>query len=175
MPQKSLQRDFKNLLCRFYYYYRSSKPEQVRKFLNELDISMDTFVCQNTNQLSAIEGNHKMRIHYLQCLSRLSCENFDQNNNGVIQGTTRNKLYSTLNALILPGAPFHPTIEERRKATETMNKLFPKGKRTRYAINLAFNVLRPVYWAGDLVTFVKESISAIFKFRLFGRSKEKDS
>ena len=175
VPQKSLQRDFKNLLCRFYYYYRSSKPEQVQKYLHELDIEMDMFVGQNVNQLSAIEQNHGMRIHYLHCLSRLPCEYFDQNNSNVIQGTTRNKLYSTLNALILPGAPFHPTLEERRKATETMNKLFPKGKRTRYALNLAFNVLRPVYWANDLVTFVKESISAIFRFRLFRRSKERES
>lgn len=102
------------MLCRFYYYYRSSKLERVNEFLSVAHVSLDTFVLETTAHLCAVGENDTLRIHYLQCLTRLN-ETRGADLEHSLERTTINKLHSTLNAFILPGAPFHPSMPVRNK------------------------------------------------------------
>jgi len=161
--------DFAHMLCRFYYYYRSSKLERVNEFLSVAHVSLDTFVLETTAHLCAVGENDTLRIHYLQCLTRLN-ETRGADLEHSLERTTINKLHSTLNAFILPGAPFHPSMPVRNKARETMAVLFPHGQWSRSAINGLFTLLRPNYWLHELGHMLQYFIDTLYSFIPFGRS-----
>uniref|UniRef100_A0A7S2RS46 Uncharacterized protein n=1 Tax=Mucochytrium quahogii TaxID=96639 RepID=A0A7S2RS46_9STRA len=136
--KESIRKDFACVLCRFYYYY-TTRPERVGIFcLNQLHLEegLDLFVLQLVLQLRSIRNETVLR-RYLKCCAMLSVDS--------LQLSSKNKLFATLNELILPGAPLYPTAAVRDQAEKTMSTLFPQGQWTRYAINSFFKLLRPFY------------------------------
>jgi len=156
--------DYAHMLCRFYYYYRSSKVERVNEFLKAVNVSLDTFVLETTAHLCAVGENDILRIHYLECLTRLNADKNIEVLEHRLERTTINKLHSTLNAFILPGAPFHPSVQVRNKARTTMAVLFPHGQWSRSAINGVFTLLRPNYWRSELNNFLEYLYDIIISF-----------
>jgi hypothetical protein len=136
--KETIRKDFSFVLCRFYYYY-STRPERVGSFcVNQLqlDEGLDTFVPQLVVQLRALR-NEGVLVRYLKCTALLPVVS--------LKISSRNKLHAALNELQLPGAPLHPTIKVMQQAEQCMNTLFPEGRCTRFAINLFFRLLRPLY------------------------------
>jgi len=136
--KRRIRDDFACVLCRFYYYY-STRPERVGNFcINQLQLEngLDTYVLELVKQLRGIK-NEKVLARYLKCTSTLPLES--------LKLSSRNKLYATLNELLLPGAPLYPTEKVSIQAELTMNLLYPQGKWSRSLINMFFKVLRPFY------------------------------
>ena len=144
-----------SVLCKFYYYYCSSKPAQVQKFLADLDISLDIFILNCLSTVSSKEdvivapknqpSTSKMRTHYLMALSKLKqLPEFEK-----LESTTINKLQSTLNSMSLLGGPIHYCSEVRQAAKNCLNVLFPSARWSRSFINNIFQLSRPEYYRAE--------------------------
>jgi len=140
---KSIRKDFAYVLCRFYFHY-TSRPERVMTFVNELQLEggLDEFTPQLVIQLRSLRDESVLQ-RYLKCTARLPIEELSME--------PRNKLYSALNELQMPGAPLYPSSRVTVQAEKTMNKLFPQGQWARFGINLIFKALRSLYLPASLL------------------------
>jgi hypothetical protein len=81
-------------------------------------------------------------IKYLRALTALR----DSPGLRVLRTSTRVRLQGELYALTQPGGPRYASRAVNRVAFVALDALFPHGRRTRRAINLAFRFLHPQEW-----------------------------
>jgi len=74
-------------------------------------------------------------ISYIQSTKVLDKENLGRK--------TKIRLEMFFVDLLTPGTPLYPTRNVRTISKETVNTIFPNGRRTRTSVNLLFRLLNP--------------------------------
>ncbi|BFI25562.1 hypothetical protein MPTK2_1g22170 [Marchantia polymorpha subsp. ruderalis] len=147
------QRDLILMMSRFFFFYEPAA--QLDKLLAQFPTyhtslgPSDLFVIELTDQLQRVKVEPVL-IKYLECAKVLK---------GVeLSVATSTRLKTALYSFTSPGGPLYPTRPVRHAAWETLDYLFPIGRKSRHLISLGFRLLHPYYWPMSFLHFVVNTI-----------------
>ncbi|KAL2650652.1 hypothetical protein R1flu_018780 [Riccia fluitans] len=152
------QRDLVLMMSRCFFFYEPAvQLDKLLAHFPPFPGSMrpsDLFVIELTDQLQRVKVEPVL-IKYLECTKILK---------GVeLRVATSTRLKTALYSFTSPGGPLYPTRPVRHAAWETLDYLFPIGRKSRHLISLGFRLMHPYYWPMSFLHFVVNAILTFFR------------
>jgi hypothetical protein len=146
-----------NLVTKFYFYYFNNTQDELNTELHHFLQFTQTELINVVDQLELPPAHKKIHtlnmftnelirhmrhikieqvlLSYIHCTRVLDKE--------VLGRKTKIRLEMFFVDLMTPGTPLYPTRNVRTLSKETVNTIFPNGRRTRTSVNLLFRLLNP--------------------------------